>query len=138
MKNIYRLLIFLIVSTLSQPLFAQSASITSDTLRWNASGFTDKLANVTVNKGCQFITYGNGKADWIQGNYVLTFQVSNVSTSWQDLSANGKATYTISNEAISGQLIISRTGSGLTIQLKLTEGTDDINNLYTITTFDKH
>ena len=137
MKKIYPLLVLLCLTIASQPLCAQSPSITSDTLRWNASGFTDKLANVTVNKGCQFITYGNSKADWVQGNYIITFNVSSVSTSWQDLNANGKATYTISNEDVSGQLIISRTNSGLSIQLKLTGGTDDINNLYTVTTFDK-
>ena len=110
----------------------------SDTLRWNASGFTDQLSSVTAQTTIQFVTYGSSKIDFIQkgGKLVYTFSVNSVSGAWTDASADGSLVYNISFNDLTGTLTVTRASGAISITLNVTNTTDKINNQYAITNFD--
>jgi hypothetical protein len=118
----------------------QAQSITSDTLRWNASGFKDLVSNEVVNGvTSQFITYGNQKIEWLQGggSFVSTFTITATSGTWSNISNTGSMTYSISGEQLTGQMTFVRSVSGVTVELTFTTGTTStIHHSYTITSID--
>jgi hypothetical protein len=130
-------LIFILCLT-SYALKAQS--ITTDTLRWNASGFKDLVSNEVVNGvASQFISYGNQKIEWVQGggSFVSTFTITATSGAWSNVSNTGSTTYSITGEQLTGQMTFERSATGVTVQLIFTTGsTSTIQHSYTITTID--
>lgn len=118
-------------------IYAQSSNPQSDTLRWNASGFTDQNTNATVQKTCQFVTYGNSKIDWIQksGTVTYTLTVNGVSGNWTDANTDGSITYNVSFNEFTGTLVITRSGA-ITVALNITSPSDQIKNMYSISNFD--
>jgi hypothetical protein len=118
----------------------KAQSITSDTLRWNASGFKDLVSNEVVNGvTSQFITYGNQKIEWVQGggSFVSTFTITSTSGTWSNISNTGSMTYSISGEQLTGQMTFVRSVSGVTVELTFTTGTTStIHHSYTITSID--
>ena len=131
--------ILLLLIMLSSFISARGQQVSSDSLKWNASGFTDAVSNTIVeNAPCQFISYGNNRVDWVQGggSFVSTLTTSSVNGTWSDVSNNGSIVYNFSMDTLTGQITFSRSASALTVTLVLTGGTREINNVYTITTID--
>ena len=124
---------------MTMSLRAQTPNIQTDTLQWNASGFTDNISQETITKSCQFITYGDQKIEWVQknGTYISTYSINSLSSSWPDLNTNGSLTYSISRNTVTGQLTITRTDQVITIRLNLTSPSGNIDNTYTVSTFEK-
>jgi hypothetical protein len=117
----------------------QTINIQSDNVKWNANGLTDLNANVTVSHQCQFITYGNNKMDWVQsnGNFILHFTIISTTGDWRDPSNNGSIFFAINGEKLNGRVTISKSSMGITINLKLSGGTSDINLSYPISSYEK-
>jgi hypothetical protein len=117
----------------------QAQTVTNQTLRWNASGFKDLNSGEVVNATSQFITYGQQKVEWVQGNgsFTSTFTITSVAGSWTNVSNKGSIVYNISGNQLTGQLTFARTTTGVTIQLTFTSGTTSpIKHSYTITSID--
>ena len=100
---------------------------------------TDENYNVTETQQCQFITYASNKIDWVQnnGNFILHFTIMSVTGDLFDPSNSGSTSYTVSGEQLNGKMTISRSPIGITISLKLTGGTNDINLSYPISSYEK-
>lgn len=130
------LLSIVILTTAYQNLSAQN--IETDTIRWNASKFTDLLSNTEVNKPCQFISYHNSSIKWLQKNgelvYVLT--VNSVTGDWSEVNVNGTMSYDVSLDAMTGTISFSRSNNELKIVLDLRGGSGDIKNEYSISNFE--
>ena len=128
------LLFFVLVQATA---FAQTANPLSDTLRWNASGYTDQKTNALIQKSCQFVTYGSSKIDWVQKGGALTYTltVNSVSGNWTDANTNGSITYNVTLDQFTGTLTIVRSGT-ISIALNITSATDKHNVSYSISNFD--
>lgn len=124
---------FIIISCLFISLAGYS-QVQTDTLQWNASGFTDLITNEAVAAPCHFVSYGTSKVDWIQGggSFTTPFSITSVTGMWQDINSNGTLTFSIIGDGLSGQLILSKDNAGTKVKLVLSGGTGIINNLYTI------
>ena len=115
-----------------------TANPQTDTLRWNASGFTDLIANKSAQVTKQFITYGTGKIDFIQkdGKLTYTLTVSSVDGTWSDANVDGTITYNITFNEMMGTLSITRSSGAITITLNVTSVSNMVNNQYAIANFD--
>lgn len=134
-RSVLFILLFLLLAQAS--VLAQAAHPVSDTLRWNASGFTDVNTQVQVTKACHFITYGSNQIEWVQrgGALVYTLTVTSVTGSWPDTGSDGTLTYHVVQGQFTGTVTLQRAGGIFTLQLDLA-ATDHINNLYTISHLD--
>lgn len=127
------LIIFLLVFGMSA--YCQNPML--DSVQWSATGFTDNLASVSVNKACQFNSYGATGIDWIQknGSYVTSFQVTGLQGQWTDLTTDGTVTYTVSGSGVSGTITITLASQKVTINLKVSGDSGAIDNTYTISNY---
>jgi len=134
-----KLILFLTALASSSELRAQELSLQADTVRWSATGFEDLLSNVTAEGPCQFITYGDQRADWVQdnGNFVISFVARTVSGSWQNLNSNGSVTLGLAFDALTGQIVLSRTDLGITAEITINGGSVPIKNSYSISSIEK-
>ncbi len=127
------LLVF-ICAIASGSSYAQTINPQSDTLQWNASGFTDQDADTTIVKACQFKSYGSNKIEWIQKNGSMTYTLTATAMegTWTNVNSDGSLVYTVAFNGMTGTLTMARSGS-LSITLHLTGAADTINLVYTIT-----
>ena len=124
--------------TVSFDVYAQAiVNPQTDTIRWSSLEFTDQNTNISVDGQFQFLTYGGNKIDWVQknGKLVYTFSVSKVEGNWADVNADGRITYTIKFNEMTGTLSISRS-AGMSIDLNLSSVSDKIKNRYIVNKFD--
>ncbi len=110
----------------------------NNTIRWNASGFTDQNAKESMQGNSQFITYGNNKIDWVQkgGKLVYSLNVKSVDGTWTDANTDGSVIYNLSLNDLTGTLTIDRSSGTISIALNITGASDKINNSYAIINFD--
>ncbi len=119
--------------------FLQAQSVTTQTLRWNASGFKDLVSGETVAVASQFVTYGQQQVEWVQGNgsFISTYTITSVTGSWANVNNDGSIVYNIAGNELTGQLTFARTTTGILVQLTFTSGTTStIQHSYTITSID--
>jgi hypothetical protein len=119
--------------------YSQSINIQSDNLEWTINGLTDVNANITVPYSCKFTTFGTQNIDWVQdnGNYVIHFTVVSTEGQWTDPEALGSITYSVTGDGMTGSLTISNSGTGKSASLQLTGGTNEINHIYPIQSYEK-
>jgi hypothetical protein len=125
-----------IISLSSVEMKAQN--ISTDTIRWNATGFTDVLANVTVQKPCQFVAYKTSKIDWLQNNGTVVFSivVNSVEGTWVNVNEDGTITYNVQLDGLLGKITIVRTGQSIKLIMDMHGDADDIKNEYSISGFE--
>lgn len=132
-------IVILLFATVSfDVVYAQAtANPQTDTIRWTSLEFTDQNTNISADGQFQFLTYGSGKIDWVQknGKLVYTFSVSKVEGNWVDVTVDGRITYTITLNEMTGTLSISRS-AGISIDLNLSSVSDKIENRYIVNKFD--
>jgi hypothetical protein len=137
---------FLMITFLMFSLHAlsQSISIAHDTITWNAASLTDQNTNVSEPTNCRFITYGNHRLEWIQGdgNYITSWSITGFGGDWADVAVPGTISCNLSNSenglSITGQAIFKRSTSSLTIQLLINGASfSDINLSYNISSYEK-
>ncbi len=123
----------------AQASYSQAPNIQINTIRWNATGFMDLLANVTAEGPCQFVTHGVQRVDWAQanGNFVISFTSTSISGSWEDLSTNGSLTLGLAGDSLTGQVVLSRTDEGIKAELTINGGSVPIKNSYTISSIEQ-
>jgi len=131
-----RLITIIICCTGFSSLVGQN--LLTDNILWTATTLSDLNHNTTVNAPCQFKTMG-AQIDWIQGNgsYITSFSVQNTSGAWPDVSKSGSVIFSVTSDGLTGNMTWTRDSSGLSVKLVLSGGTDPINILYTISTFQK-
>ncbi len=114
---------------------AQSLAIHTDTIRWTATHLTDKKTNATELNTCQFVTYGTHKMEWIQNNgaFKLIWNIINIDGTWPDTNQQGSVTLEIALDDQRGKMIISRTSTGVAIELLI----NATNISYKIATYEK-
>jgi hypothetical protein len=137
--KIYKITIALIVTLTGFAAHAQVATLSSDSVQFNSSGYRDMISSEVEEDDCQFIVYQNSKVEWVQGNgsFIMTFNVTSAQGDLDNLSQSGSATLNFTVDQQTGELQISKDTDGISIRLKLHGGTSEIDNSYTIASFVK-
>ncbi len=111
----------------------------TETIQWNASGFKDLGTNEDFANNCQFITYGKSRIKWIQDNSKSVSQLNVTSTigTWQNINNEGSIKYKFSDGTLSGELLLTKSGSQWVAELTILGGTDIIRLRYSISSVKK-
>ncbi|MEQ1588418.1 MAG: hypothetical protein ABL895_21210 [Cyclobacteriaceae bacterium] len=111
----------------------------TETIQWNASGFKDLGTNQDFVNNCQLITYGKSRVKWIQDNSKSILQLNVTSTigTWPNINNEGSIKYKFSDGTLSGELIITKSGSQWVAELTILGGTDTIRLRYSISSIKK-
>jgi hypothetical protein len=122
MKTLSILFFAVILTVVASRVQAQSLSIKTDILVWNANQLLDQVQNSTSDYTAQFITYGKSKIVWTQqNNYTNEFTIKSSSGTWDDPSTQGSIQYNVTLNGKSGTITLARTANGLQITTSLTD-----------------
>lgn len=100
---------------------AQQLNPATDALEWNYTSLYNLRNQETVTITGSFRVNDNNTIDWIQkdGEEMFTFTVTNRKGSWTDITVNGSLTYVVTYDASQGTIKISRSASGLLIEMDI-------------------
>jgi hypothetical protein len=138
-RSPHALLIIVFIACCFSATPVQAQNPLSDNIEWTASSLRDLATNEDFTIGCQFVTYGKSKINWIQdsGNSVSQLNVTSTIGSWSNINNEGSITYKFSDGTLSGELVISKSGSQWVAELTMVGGTDDIRLRYSISSVKK-
>lgn len=113
--------------------------ISTNTIKWNSSSFTDLNSNTDVSNSCQFITDGDKKIQWIQdnGKFVVDWKITKSSGKWPDVNQPGSISLTFADDKVKGELTIKKEGTGWLMNLTISGGPSDFNLRYAVSSIEK-
>lgn len=103
-------------------LIVEAQSIHKDNIRWIVSNVTDLQVDENSSYSCQFITYGEDKIEWIQGDYVIVMKVQRIRGKWTNLENNGSIMYEVRLTDKTGTLTFSKDEGVFKIGMKFMDG----------------
>lgn len=99
----------------------QAQNIRTTNLNWTATQMAD--GSNTISNASVFQTTPT-TIIWVQNrNYVRQFDITATNGTWNNVNANGKISFSITDGDDTGNMIFQRTSSGVTVSLDLSQGT---------------
>jgi hypothetical protein len=96
--------------------------IFTDTLQWNVSSIKKTDTNEIIDVKTIFITYGTDKVEWIQNdNIKKSLIITGYQIDWNELTDDGHAEFTISNEFLNGKIIFTRSNGKIAVEFSFTK-----------------
>lgn len=129
---------FFILFLVLFPVAGIAQDVSKNTIKWNATGFTDLNTKTEVANSCTFITYGTKKIQWIQdnGKFVVDWNITKASGAWKDVNQDGSITFSFADDKVKGELIIKKESNGWSINLTMSGGPSDFNLMYVISSIE--
>lgn len=117
MKKFYILLLLLLATGTA---FCQS--ITNREITWHTAKSLELHSNVELNQSGKIITRANRQIDYVvDENNTLSFAITGIVGSWNDLNTNGSLTYKVKYQGRPGKIVLEKSASGITITIDFTE-----------------
>jgi hypothetical protein len=120
------------------PVAGTAQDISKNTIKWNATRFTDLNSKTETSNGSQFITYGKKKIQWIQddGKFVVDWNITKTSGTWPDVNQDGSITFSYADDKVKGEVTIKKENIGWSINLTMHGGPSDFNLMYVISSIE--